>query len=398
MSAFFKTSNNDKSNRLYNKSVIYKVEMIESDYNNLIDFHLTEKFLYGRVARNYTSIEINPESGQLVGIDDDNPDIQVLGFVARAFNDLMMKFETKRLTNEISLNDPYLTALKPKKGYQNPTILYNKHYDNLRTVIVQSFLSNNIKVDNFDNFMREFLIIAKNIARENPITYTAFLKNKICPMNVSGLVIELSLENKTNDELKIINFKRSKNWKFFLNACRSYGFLVDLNNPGTLVADIGSSEMIKYCASTPGFGQTSTDFLLKTVYKPAHIDFYQKFPIILLDIYNAVRREYIETVLCADTNQFKSSVVVPLSYSLNDIMKLYSNVFFFNTYSTLRFLEEDILFTENQKIELKRQLSSIARSRGFPEAISIFEHIISQPYDQEGSLTDLAFRARMRVE
>ena len=79
-------------------------------------------------------------------------------------------------------------------------------------------------------------------------------------------------------------------------------------------------------------------------------------------------------------------------------MKLYSNVFFFNTYSTLRFLEEDILFTENQKIELKRQLSSIARSRGFPEAISIFEHIISQPYDQEGSLTDLAFRARMRVE
>jgi hypothetical protein len=396
MSTFFKNSNNEKSNMLYNKSRIYKTEMVEIDYENLIDFQFTEKYLYGRVAREYYAIEINPEHSQLVGIDADNQDVVVLGFVARAFNDLMNKFETKRMTNEISPNDPYLSALKPKKGYQNPNILYNKHYDNLRSTIVKTFVNNNIKVDNFDNFIIEFMIIAKDIARENPITYPAFLRNRICPMNVSGLVIELSLEKKTDDEFKIINFKQSKNWKFFLNACKSYGFSVDLNNPGTLIADIGSSEMIKYCASTPGFGQNTTDFILQTVYKPAHIDFFSKMPVILLDLYNAVRREYIETVLCPDTLQFKSKVIVPQSYTLNTILKLYTNTYFFNIYTSLRFIEEGSTFTEQEKIEIKRQLHSIGRADDFSTSLALLESIVSQTFDHSGSLTDFNYRVKIR--
>jgi len=396
MSTFFKNSNNEKSNMLYNKSRIYKTEMVEIDYENLIDFQFTEKYLYGRVAREYYAIEINPEHSQLVGIDADNQDVVVLGFVARAFNDLMNKFETKRMTNEISPNDPYLSALKPKKGYQNPNILYNKHYDNLRSTIVKTFVNNNIKVDNFDNFIVEFMIIAKDIARENPITYPAFLRNRICPMNVSGLVIELSLEKKTDDEFKIINFKQSKNWKFFLNACKSYGFSVDLNNPGTLIADIGSSEMIKYCASTPGFGQNTTDYILQTVYKPAHIDFFSKMPVILLDLYNAVRREYIETVLCPDTLQFKSKVIVPQSYTLNTILKLYTNTYFFNIYTSLRFIEEGSTFTEQEKIEVKRQLHSIGRADDFSTSLALLESIVSQTFDYSGSLTDFNYRVKIR--
>ena len=73
---------------------------------------------------------------------------------------------------------------------------------------------------------------------------------------MSGLAVEIAAIDASNDDEKINLFTKSKNWEFYLNACRSYGFMVDQMAPWRLVADIGSSEMIKYARR---YGMTATD-------------------------------------------------------------------------------------------------------------------------------------------
>ncbi len=108
-----------------------------------------------------------------------------------------------------------------------------------------------------------------------PITRTSYLLHKSTPRNISGLVVELSLKDKTDDTAKaefvLSTTKKAKNvvdannpsrvikyehesfeqefvsnYDWFMNLAANYGFLVNKNAPWVLVADITSEEMQKY--------------------------------------------------------------------------------------------------------------------------------------------------------
>ena len=61
MSELFKESNFETTKELFDKSFIYKAEMLNyaKRYSNLIDFNFAEKYFYGRVDRNFVSIQVN---------------------------------------------------------------------------------------------------------------------------------------------------------------------------------------------------------------------------------------------------------------------------------------------------------------------------------------------------
>ena len=61
MSDFYKESNNESTQELFNKSVVYKSELLRfsQDYSNVVDFNFAEKYLYGRVDRDFVSIQLN---------------------------------------------------------------------------------------------------------------------------------------------------------------------------------------------------------------------------------------------------------------------------------------------------------------------------------------------------
>ena len=51
---------------IFNKRVIYDFDSQNNNYSNLVDFNLAEKFLYGRVSRNYRPIYFEDKSNTLV--------------------------------------------------------------------------------------------------------------------------------------------------------------------------------------------------------------------------------------------------------------------------------------------------------------------------------------------
>ena len=89
------------------------------------------------------------------------------------------------------------------------------------------------------------------------------MKNRRTPITITGLAIEIADVNAANDNAKMELFANSINWEFYLTAARSFGFMVDLDVPWRLVADIGSSVML----SASRYGASTTDDVLNQYFE-----------------------------------------------------------------------------------------------------------------------------------
>lgn len=394
MSFFYKSNNEDKAKNSYRKNLIYGDEILEDDYENLIDFYITELYLYGRVNYKYIPIVHNSNAIPLQNITTTNTeqnDLQALPFVVNAFNDLNQQFNKKLLTGEIDINDPFLSKLEVKKAYQNPKALYTQYLSEIRAAIVEQIEEKNIKFSNIEMFKHEFVHMLEALSKQMPITYSAFIKSHKCPMNVSGLVIEIADIDYSNDQQKIINFKNSKNWKFYLNACRSYGFWVDSSNPFRMIANIGSTEMLEYASRN---GLTSTYSVLNDAYEPACINFESTFKQFMFDCYELSKATYLEVEHCLDGTT-RTEIVEPAEYSSSELKYLLDDIEFLMLYAKIRLNEENLKLLTHNKDKLVKNTMSILKRLNLTQAILYFESYINNTFHYTGSLTDRINRDKL---
>jgi hypothetical protein len=147
----------------------------------------------------------------------------------------------------IKKDDPYLSLIKPFKAYQGldtewenyikkVLISFNKDY-----IIAGNRLRN---VIDFNTYMEHMIDYSKITSKIIPLTKESFIKTNMCPLNTSGLVIEIAELDYSKDNLKY-NFVTSPNFEFYKNVCIKYGFSIDFNAPWRLIADIDSPPMIE---------------------------------------------------------------------------------------------------------------------------------------------------------
>jgi len=396
MSTFYKRSNNESTIELFDKRLIYESDMVSAEYTNLINFLFAEKYLYGRVSRNYTPIEINLNAVSLKNLPVTNKSdangFQAMDFVADAFNDLNAQFRNKVMSGQISANDQYLTTLEANKAYESPRKQYSDYFRSIKNFIIDIFTDRELNFKNFQEFITHFEAILEDVMNIGPISYPAFIKSRRCTMEATGLVINIASLDYSNDEQKIEKFKNSPNWEFYLNACRSYGFLVDANNPWRLVADLGSPEMIQYARR---YGRLSTDVVLAFNYMPAHITFYENFANLFLAMYNEIKNEYVEKEYCQNGNVI-SRIVTPVNYTMETLMETFSKADFLKLYMKIRLMEEkEVNLNEMQKENLQRDCSQMFNNAPESKVIAVFEKLIAETYNNSGSLTDLIYRVKV---
>tara|TARA_R110000824_G_scaffold89090_4_gene218658 strand:- start:725 stop:1933 length:1209 start_codon:yes stop_codon:yes gene_type:complete len=370
------------------------VSPVSQNYKNLVNFHFAEKMLYGRADK--TNVPIHLQSPSLVLKDipaksTASTTIQAVSFVVDAFNDLVRQFQKSVVANKISSTEPYLSSLKAHKGYENPIRAYASQRQALMGAMRIYYANENIRFDDFDSFLPQFMADLEATVYNTPYTYPAFIKSRKCSMNASGLVIEIADLDASSDEEKINTFMENKNWSFFLNACRSYGFLVDQNKPWRLVADLGSREMLRYANK---YGFESTTSILAGLYIPAYKRYYDRFKISLLEAYNELKQEeYVVREYC-QSGRTISRVIEPRRYKPAHFLDIYSEEMFMKLYFQIRFMEEESSFSPEERQHIIDECISLLRAQGSPyEALGIFALIINKPYDYKGSLTDRINRA-----
>ena len=397
MSTYSENPEAESLTELFYKKIIYNNDSKTGGYSNLTDFNFGEKFLYGRVTPRFVPMEANFGRYGTKGVSNKEAQqspSQVINFVADAFMDLSQQFQTHVLRQQIDTTDTFLSTLKVYKAYEKPQVLYQGYQGSYITAFEGRLRGQSTKIENFDHFIKELMRALKGSARTFPFTYPGYIKSRQCPISVSGLAIEIANLDPNNDQEKIDNFIQSNNWEFYLNACRSCGFMVDRHIPWRIVADIGSSPMIEYAAN---YATPSTTAVFINYYAPAYLSYYEGFKERLLIMYNRIKPAYItKTEECQGTTV--ASTVQSANYSLSYLKLAFPEEFFLETYFRIRFMEEESHFSEVEKKLLIDDLLEINASQSALKAVEQFEQILNKPFDYRGSLSYIINRNKLLLE
>jgi|TARA_R110000744_G_scaffold48760_2_gene106291 hypothetical protein len=389
MSTFYKENNNETSLELFNKKLIYNSDVLKTDYPNLIDFNFAEKALYGKVDRNYIPIAASSNTFKNF-ISSGNPrqNIQAIGFVVDAFEALAQQFKKAEQSGKIYSNDPNLTNLKVYKSYKDNNISYEEYQVNFIKALKTNLNVSNIQ--NFQTFIKELLSTVTNITRTFPMSMPAYTKSRLNNLTNSGLALEIADLPYDNDDQKINDFVNSKNWEFYVNACNSYGFMIDIGAPWRLIADIDSEAMKGYASS---YGLRSSSAILALGFSTTHNRFYNQMTQRLLRLYNEVVPTHIPTF-----DECGPKIVTTERYTLQSLQEKFSNDFFLKFYFALRFSEEESQFSNAEKQRIIKDCLQLSRSSDNRRALGVFERYVNQPFDYRGSLSYLVKAQRLRED
>ena len=396
MSTFYKESNLESTENLYDKGIVYRDDLREfaEKYSCLVDFNFAEKFLYGRVNRNYVSIEPNESLTLFESLrqsDSTTGRVKVMSFVGLAFNMLSRHFERSAQIGKIRKTDPYLSTLKPYEGYQNSNVAYSNYFNSVVTAMSRVKQQNNSKITNFDEFISFLKNFSMPVGVIYPITKTGFIRSRYNSIMNNGLSIEISDLVYENDDQKIVDFVNSPNFEYYLNACNSFGFMVDINAPWRIVADLDSVAMQDFASR---FGYPNTNAVINIAFKTVHDAYFRSMPQQLLNLYNQISSNYTEVDDCTG----KIKIINPKQYTIEEINNSYSESYFIKIYCMLRFLEEESKHSKAKQDLIITDTINLSRIKNIRSALGHFERFMSQPFDYRGSLSYLITEQEKRED
>tara|TARA_R110002020_G_scaffold222635_1_gene431544 strand:- start:30 stop:1232 length:1203 start_codon:yes stop_codon:yes gene_type:complete len=398
MSLLYKESNFETTKELYDKSIIYKGKMYEYSqrYSNVVDFNFAEKYLYGRVNRDFVSIRLNEKLVSLSAIRNsaDLSNVRVLNFVADGFQELSRQFTKAAQIGKINRNEPYLTNLQAYEGYSNPDLAYSNYLTSFVDSIKIKISEDNINFRDFEDFMHYLKDYVSAVGLTFPITKTAFIKSRHNDYNTNGLTIEISDLSYEDDDQKIEDFVNSPNFEYYLNACNSFGFMVDMTSPWKITLDVGSQDVIDGLMKK--YGYSTLDHLLLVGYQQTHLAYYSQFKSQLLSMYNNIaNRKFSDIDYC--NGEARAIVVTPKTYTNEQFYNIYNEDYFLKLYCMFRIIEEEHKVSNEKAQQIITDFVNLSRSEGILTTLSLFEKFISQPFDYRGSLSYL-IRERERRE
>jgi hypothetical protein len=204
------------------------------------------KIKFGRVDYSGDAVYASNSKLKQIKTDDDNIFL-LLDFVADAFDDFREFYNTKiSVSNDTTSPTPYAPII-PNRAWESVDVAYKEYLTDLYDSFAFYINSNNLhsQIRGFKSFVSQFINFLSETTKGAPITKSAFLVNEDIPLSPinSGLCIEIGNKDPSEDLPKLSEFIYDKNFNAFKNAAARFGFVVDINVPWRLVADIESRPM-----------------------------------------------------------------------------------------------------------------------------------------------------------
>ena len=399
MSKLYAESRGEGSRDLFNKRVMYRrrVRNAAGNNRNIVDFTIGEKKLYGKVDMWHSPIYIKYDSRlrPIRGVDPQQSP-KAFNFVADLFNEMILEFERCTINGQIDKTDPYLSSVVAHKAYTNPIFGYREYKEIFLKKVKSRFVKNNIMIEDFPHFLKEFMKIATTAFKSTPFTYAGYVKSDLNSIMSSGLAIEIADLDYNNDKEKVDVFMKSKNWPFFVNACNKYGFIIDHNIPWRIICDLKSPEIAFVRAKY----YSSTQEVFDMGYTRASVESFVSLPRDLIELYNAVKRNrFKKQVICG--KRVTHEVIRPPSYTVNEIVEQYGLDHFLKIYMKLRLLEEKPdMDVEKKKFLIRDTLEYVRLKGNYTYVETYFERFINKPFDKRYSHTynkNVVMPARQKV-
>ena len=236
----------------FEKKVYYEKVFPE----DLISNHMSlwdENRMYGRVNTDNEIIALRESSLSPLRGTKGGAAMFALGFVADAFADLRTKLKACARAGQIAPQGPF-ADLQVARGWSSVNAEYDKYIKNqIFSTFVEQFAifkSQSSKIRDFSGFLEVFGTFAKHLAKMIPFTRTGFMESTYCSPYTTGLVMDIAVEDYSDDFVKSSEYVNDPNFLFFADSAKQFGFMIDRNAPWRLIANLGSAAMQRYAAKS----------------------------------------------------------------------------------------------------------------------------------------------------
>lgn len=326
--------------RKYYKDVVYP----ETASPTPIDFWYDVP-LYGKIDLDGNAIFLSETN--LKQLHTDEGTFFALDFVADAYKDLKNHFKIANMQKAIEFNDENteMAQINATRGWNSIGKLYHTYMAKVYSTFAEN-VENSARtrqITNFKDFMNVFKQTALDYTKTMPLTRTAFIISRHSPPSMSGLIVEI-FNGDHGSDMRKLDFIKDKNFEFYRNSAKNFGFFVDKNAPWRLVANLQSQKMQQYMQN---YGISFSGLFTKYYYKSYESDiatlkqymlafynsFIQSYPI-TTHVTNSIKEK------CKGYTKTKTVVRVPMQdYSeLNPAWGIDDN-YWLNLYMTLRVVE-----------------------------------------------------------
>lgn len=232
---------------LYFQRILYK----EAIYPNNVKLPLDtwyDKPYYGRIDREQNTIIAKYESLQPVPSSAVS-NLLCLNFVADAFSDFVTHMKNAFILGVVQpLNaNEKLYNISAYSAYSDPTKMYNEYGQQLFNSFVSGLSAERKnQITNFQTFADAWFLYLETVASYIPITKTNYLLTNVGNSFNSGLSIAIDRGPSEDDSYKYDNWINDRNFKFYVNSAKKFGFTVNKNIPWVLTADLFSDACLAY--------------------------------------------------------------------------------------------------------------------------------------------------------
>ena len=214
----------------------------------VVDFNFAEKGLYGRVDRQHNPVIAKSEFIIPLSRSNNRVDtVRLMNFVTDQFIDFESHFVRACRLGLIPVDDPVLSSLQVKRGYEDPLDLYRVYVAGIMETYITNFLGpRKNQVTNFQQFLNHFPEFMRRMRDIFPVTFSGFQRSSQSSIFTSGLTIDIGGVPFDNDQSKEDLLFNSPAFQFYINLAKQYGFSVNKRNPGVIISDLASPVTATY--------------------------------------------------------------------------------------------------------------------------------------------------------
>ena len=342
----------------------YLEEVVRSSkHTNFHDSSLRSN--YGRV--DLLGNAVYPSEKFLAPIPSEGS-LYALGFVADAFKDFRAYYLKMVTAGGIRQEQGALSIVQPIRGWESMHTLYAKNIDKIYSQLVTLYFEKtgesgeqtDRRPENFEQFAGLLNDLLHTKGAEVRLTRSSFVLSRRNPIASTGLSIEITPNLGTDSTKK---FFGNPNFNFYMNALKKFGFMVDVDYPGRIIADIGSPEMQHYMAS---YGITVDNMFEKMYYRADHYDYYL-LKVYISQYYNTYVAQYPSKTVTTPTKCGKPSrkVIVREQISTDD----YSDNYWLSIYVNTRNFELSRPLSDHELKKVIKNAKDLRKNLDISEAI-----------------------------
>ena len=191
--------------------------------------------LYGKIDT--YGYSITPRRARISQINTSSDEThEVLSIVKESFEEMAEYYSQLGLRGKLNIDSKTLSTLEPARSWEDSFLSYSRYQKKILEEFTSQKNTDLPEIIDYKSFEVSLMEHVRSIGK--PFTMSGYQASRQSDPRESGLVIDLSSEDFSNDEAKYEEYIKDGNFQVFRKVVNRFGFRIDKHIPWRIYFDV----------------------------------------------------------------------------------------------------------------------------------------------------------------